>query len=59
MFGQGRPVDAVVQRSPKMLVKDRDGYIGNDIVNYIVYGLKTFRDGTRRMVDVKIDTSSL
>lgn len=59
LFGQGRPVDTVVQRSPKMIVKDRDGYIGKDIVNYIVYGLKTFRDGKRRMVDVRIDTSSL
>lgn len=59
MFGQGRPVDLVIQRSPKVIMKDRDGYIGQDIVNYLVYGLKTFADGVRRMVDVKIDTSSL
>ncbi len=55
LFGQGRPVDTVVQKSPNVFVKDRSGYIGKDIVNYIVYGLKTFRDGKRRMVDVRID----
>jgi hypothetical protein len=58
LFGQGRPVDLVVQRAPKMMIKDRTGYIGNDIVNYIVYGLKTFDDGDRRLVDVKVDSSS-
>jgi hypothetical protein len=57
LFGQGRPIDLVVQKSPNMLIKDRTGYIGNDIVNYIVYGLKTFDDGDRRLVDVKVNSS--
>lgn len=58
LFGQGKPIDLVVQKAPKMFLKDRDGYIGQDVVNYIVYGLKTFADGTRRMVDVKINASA-
>lgn len=33
---------------------DRSGYVGKDVVNYLVYGLKTFADGARRMVDVKV-----
>lgn len=59
MFGQGRPVDLVVQKYPSVELKDRTGYIGKDCVNYIVYGLKTFDDGDKRIVDVKVDTSSL
>lgn len=55
MFGQGRPTDVVVQKSPNVFVKDRSGYIGKDIVNYIVYGKKTFQDGKRRMVDVRLN----
>lgn len=53
IFGQGRPIDLVVQKYPKMDLYDRSGYIGKDVVNYLVYGLKTFSDGARRMVDVK------
>jgi hypothetical protein len=41
-----------------MFLKDRDGYIGNAVDNYIVYGKKTFRDGVRRMVDVHVNASS-
>lgn len=57
LFGQGRPVDAVIQKSPEVMLKDRDGYIGKDVVNYLVFGKKTFRDGKRRMVDVRINTA--
>lgn len=54
IFGQGKPIDLVVQKYPKMMLRDRDGYIGQDVVNYLVYGKKTFADGARKMVDVKI-----
>lgn len=57
LWGQGRPVDAVIQKAPEILLKDRDGYIGKDVVNYLVFGKKTFRDGKRRMVDVRINTA--
>jgi hypothetical protein len=58
IFGQGKPIDLVLQKAPKMMVRDRDGYIGSDVVNYIVYGTKVFTDGKRRMVDVKVNSSS-
>lgn len=54
IMGQGRPIDLVIQRSPKMELYDRSGYIGKDVVNYIVYGKKVFADGLRRLVDVKV-----
>lgn len=54
LMGQGKPIDLVVQKYPKMDLYDRSGYVGKDVVNYLVYGLKTFADGARRMVDVKV-----
>jgi hypothetical protein len=58
LFVQGKPIDLVLQKAPKMMLKDRDGYIGNDVVNYLVYGVKTFADGARRMVDVAVASSA-
>lgn len=54
LMGQGKPIDVVIQKYPKLMMFDRTGYVGADVVNYIVYGLKTFADGARRMVDVKM-----
>lgn len=47
-------VDVVIQIKPTTLIKERDGYIGKDIVSYQTYGYKTFAEGARRLVDVKI-----
>ena len=52
MFGQGKPVDLVIQKDVTMAVKSRDGYIGNDIVNWAVWGKKTFTEGTKQIVNV-------
>lgn len=54
LIGQGKPIDLVVQKYPKMMMFDRTGYVGADVVNYLVYGKKTFADGARRLVDVKM-----
>lgn len=54
LFGQGKATDLVVQKKPNTQVFHRDGYVGDDIVSYTVYGLKTFTEGTKRLVDVKV-----
>lgn len=54
LFGQGRPIDVVIQKYPNMVTKDRDGYIGKDIVTWSVYGIKTFAEGARQLVDVQL-----
>lgn len=56
MFGVKGCVDLVIQVLPNMKVKGRDGYIGDDIVSWNVYGLKTFVEGARNMVAVKVRT---
>lgn len=58
LFGQGTPIDVVIQKQPNTLVKERDGYIGKDIVSYTVYGVKTFAEGKDQMVDVKLNSSA-
>lgn len=54
IFGWGTPVDLVIQKDVNLKVKERDGYVGNDIVTWFVFGKKTFREGTKQMVDVQI-----
>jgi len=53
LFGQGKPTDLVIQKYPNLRIKDRDGYIGKDFVTWTLYGLKTFREGTKKLVDVQ------
>ena len=52
-------VDVVIQVEPKMLVKSRDGYVGSDIVSWDAYGMKTFQEGARNMVDVRMRADQL
>lgn len=54
LFGQGRPIDVVVQKYPKLEIKDRSGYIGKDFVTWMLYGVKTFDEGDAQLVDVQI-----
>jgi len=57
-FGVKGCVDLVIQVKPNMKIKSRDGYIGDDIVSWNVYGKKTFAEGARRMVAVKIRSNA-
>lgn len=53
-FGVKGCTDVVIQVRPNLKVKSRDGYVGDDLVTWNVYGIKSFQEGTRQMVDVKI-----
>ena len=54
LFGQGKPIDVVVQKYPKLEIHHRDGYIGRDHVTWELFGIKTFDDGDAQLVDCKI-----
>ena len=54
LFGQGKPTDLIVQKTPKLEIFHRDGYIGKDHVNWIMYGLKTFDEGDALLCDCQI-----
>lgn len=56
LFGQGKPIDLVIQKKPNMVTKDRDGYLGKDVVSWTVFGLKTFDEGADQLVDTQINS---
>lgn len=58
LFGQGKPIDLVIQKKPNMVVKDRSGFLGVDVVSWAVFGKKTFTEGADQLVDVGIRTDA-
>lgn len=54
LFGRKGAIDLVIQRYPKVDVRPASGKIGNDIVAWTVYGIKTFQEGTKELVDVRV-----
>jgi hypothetical protein len=52
LFGRKGAIDIVIQKYPKVETFHRDGYVGSDIVTYIVYGMKTFNNNKKALVDV-------
>jgi hypothetical protein len=58
MFGiKGNPV-CVMQRKPRVVVKDEPKKLGKNILNGVLYGVKTFADNAKRLVNVKIASST-
>lgn len=57
MFVAGKAPTMVLQRTPKVEIKDVPDKLGKNALNGVLYGYKTFRDNARRMVNVKIASS--
>jgi hypothetical protein len=51
-------ISLVIQKSPMPKVKDVETKMGSNILNAILYGVKTFNDGAKQLVDVQIDSTS-
>lgn len=58
LFGVANSIDSVIQKTPTMLVKDRDGKVGKDIVTWAAWGARVFFESTVRMVDVWVRTDA-
>ena len=59
MFGKKGSVDFVIQRYPKIQVDPAENRIEEFKVKpYTLFGKKTFADGARKLVNVKVDTTS-
>jgi len=59
LFGVANAIDLVIQKAPNTKVKDRTGYVGNDIVSWAAYGQKVFNESLNKMVDVQVRTDAL
>ncbi len=59
MFGKKGAVDFVIQRYPKIQIDPAENRIEEwKIKPYTLFGKKTFTDGARKLVNVKVDTTS-
>lgn len=57
LFGaKGNPV-LVMQREPSVVVRDVPNKLGKNVLNGVLYGVKTFRDNGKAMVNVELDAS--
>ena len=54
LFGQGKPISMVVQKYPTLDTRPRDGYISDDYITWMLYGVKTFNDGATQLLDCQI-----
>lgn len=58
LFGQKGAICMVRQKQPDMQMFHRDGYVGSDVVTWILYGIETFTNDTQKLVDVQISSSA-
>ena len=58
LFGQKGASDLVIQAAPNMEVKDISDKLGVNVLCWTLFGIKTFDDGDKKLVDVKIDSST-
>jgi hypothetical protein len=58
LFGQGKPIDLVLQKYPSMKMVPRTGYVGEDLVVWQLGAQKTFKEGADTMVDVLVRTDA-
>ena len=58
LFGKKGSIDVAVQKSPRVEMRPRDGFIGHDIISWEAYGTKVFSDGAVALVDVLVNSSS-
>lgn len=58
MFGKKGAVTLVMQSDARPQVKEVSDKLGKNILNGVLYGVKTFADGAKQMVNVKIKSSA-
>lgn len=57
LFGQKGATHLVVQKEPKMVIKDVPDKLGKNFAPWTLFGIKTFNNNTDKLVDVRIDSS--
>ena len=59
MFGKTGSVDLVVQAEPKVVFKEVQDKLGKNVIPWTLYGKKTFDEGAKALVWVKVNTQTL
>lgn len=58
LFGSNGATTLVMQKDPMPQVKSVPDKLGVNILNGVLYGVKTFQDGAKRLVDVALNSST-
>jgi hypothetical protein len=58
MFGAKGAVDFVIQKQPTVQIEKAEARLGYKVIPYTLFGKKTFADGAKSSVNVKVDTNS-
>lgn len=54
VFGRKGATDLVIQKRPNVDIKEVSDKLGKNVLSWTLYGKKTFAEGKRELVDVKI-----
>jgi hypothetical protein len=58
MFGEKGAVDFVIQKQPTVQIEKAESRLGFKVIPYTLFGKKTFQDGAKKLVNVKVNTVS-
>lgn len=58
LFGKKGATDVVIMAEPKLEVKEVPDKLGKNFLPYTLYGKKTFVEGTKKLVDVRVNAVS-
>ena len=58
LFGVKGGTDLVIQARPNVEIKEVSDKLGKNVLPYTLYGKKTFAEGAKRLVDIKVRADS-
>ncbi len=58
MFGEKGAVDLVIQKQPTVQIEKAEARLGFKVIPHTLFGKKTFLDGAKKLVNVKVNTVS-
>lgn len=58
VFGRKGAISMVIQRNAMPKIKEVETKLGVNVLNGVLYGIKTFNKGTKELVDVQIKSSA-
>lgn len=58
LFGKNKAIDLVIQKQPNVKFTQPALKLGRNVLPWVLYGKKTFVEGTKMLVDVNVRTSA-
>lgn len=56
LFGEKDAIDFVIQKQPTIQIEKAESRLGYKVIPYTLFGKKTFQDGAKKLVNVKVNT---